>query len=66
MIDLDGTLQPMKVRAAPGAIDVFPDLACESLMPAGTSNAAINGQALPLPHQGLSELYAKVGDGMKG
>jgi hypothetical protein len=51
----------MNVRAAPGAIEIFPDLVCEFLVPPGTSNAAIYDQALPLPHQALGTI-AVLGD----
>jgi hypothetical protein len=61
MINLDGNLLPMNVRASPGGIERFPDLVCEFFIPAGTNIAAINGQALPLLHPTLGSI-AVLGD----
>ena len=62
-IDIDGVPRAMTVRMAPATIPVrpsrpdlpapkasaFPVLTCEMAIPAGTTRAAIGGQALPLP-----------------
>ena len=62
-IELDGTRQPMDVRARPATVPLrptrssrveskpsaFPVLVCEKAIPAGVGRAAVDGRALPLP-----------------
>jgi predicted phosphodiesterase len=55
-VTFDGVATPMQVRAEPNfkmdgvKLSRFPVRSCEAPLPAGTKAAAIDGQALPLPH----------------
>jgi hypothetical protein len=74
-IEIDGTAQPMAVRAPaatialrPTALPVaeskpsaFPLLTCEAALPAGTRSASILGQPLALPKASLSRIVV-LGD----
>jgi uncharacterized protein (TIGR03437 family) len=48
LISIDGTSQPMQMRAA-GSLPFYPVLSCEAAIPSGTKAVAIEGQALTLP-----------------
>ena len=54
---------PMRVRAKPDSGDkaAFPVLVCEASIPSGTTSAAIEGRAMPLPKPSLSAIAA-LGD----
>ena len=62
-ITVNNAAQPMSVRAQPqtGKKAAFPVLVCEFLIPSGTTSAALEGQALPLPPSALTSV-AVIGD----
>jgi Calcineurin-like phosphoesterase len=56
---LNGQAQPMQVRTAASA--AYAVLVCELTIPEGTTNAAVEGQALPLPRRNPRRILV-VGD----
>ena len=55
-ITIDGTQQPMNVRALPDA--TFPVLVCELPIPAGVTSASVENLPLPLPKPTLKSIAA--------
>lgn len=61
-VALDGAAYPMTVRKpAPAQVAAFPVTVCEALVPAGTTQARINGQQLALPPKVIHTI-AGIGD----
>jgi hypothetical protein len=58
-IELDGVPSPMAPRTSPSP--AFPVVACEATVPFGVERAAIDGQALNLPHAPFQRI-AVIGD----